>query len=353
MSKNWNTVPGNTPIQDGETLWLNPSTHAWESHKFATTKADVGLGDVDNTSDADKPISDDTQAALDTKAATDNLSDVAFSGDYQDLLNKPSIPPPAPVDSVNGQTGAVVLIWEDVSADPVGSADDAETAAKAYTDGELSSLAEVARTGSYDDLADKPTLGSAAAANSSDFATSTQGALADTATQPGDLAPVATSGAYADLSGKPTIPAAQIQSDWNQNNSGSADYIKNKPSIPSVPTYSQSPVSRSLNSAFRPSTTRNILASYSIETAAQITISGGQSITVYLEISADGSTGWTEISRISNGNSGTLIVGVSLTQTLAQSLVGTIPAGYYARIRSSATGSATATYRSGQETALL
>ena len=38
-------------------------------------------------------------------------------------------------------------------------------------------------------------------------ATSAQGALADTAVQPGDLATVATSGAYGDLSGTPTIPS--------------------------------------------------------------------------------------------------------------------------------------------------
>ena len=37
-------------------------------------------------------------------------------------------------------------------------------------------------------------------------ATAAQGALADTAVQPGDLATVATSGAYADLSGTPSIP---------------------------------------------------------------------------------------------------------------------------------------------------
>ncbi len=41
-----------------------------------------------------------------------------------------------------------------------------------------------------------------------DFATTAQGALAETAVQPGDLARVATTGAYADLTGKPTIPAA-------------------------------------------------------------------------------------------------------------------------------------------------
>ena len=40
-------------------------------------KADVGLGNVDNTSDADKPISDDTQAALDLKAPK---ADPTFTG---------------------------------------------------------------------------------------------------------------------------------------------------------------------------------------------------------------------------------------------------------------------------------
>lgn len=39
---------------------------------------------------------------------------------------------------------------------------------------------------------------------------------------------------YNDLYGKPTIPAAQIQSDWNQTNTSSKDFIKNKPTIPSI-----------------------------------------------------------------------------------------------------------------------
>ena len=48
------------------------------------------------------------------------------------------------------------------------------------------------------------------------------------------LAPVAISGSYNDLSNKPTIPAAQIQSDWNQTNTSAKDYIKNKPTIPAT-----------------------------------------------------------------------------------------------------------------------
>src|SRR5690606_14309028 len=51
-------------------------------------------------------------------------------------------------------------------------------------------------------------LGTAAAADIGDFATAAQGALADTAVQPGDLATVATTGAYSDLTGTPALGTA-------------------------------------------------------------------------------------------------------------------------------------------------
>lgn len=59
---------------------------------------------------------------------------------------------------------------------------------------------------SPDFIKNKPTLGTAASAAATDFATAAQGALANTAVQPGDLATVATSGSYNDLENKPTIP---------------------------------------------------------------------------------------------------------------------------------------------------
>lgn len=49
-----------------------------------------------------------------------------------------------------------------------------------------SSLATVATTGAYADLSGRPSLGTAAAANTGDFATAAQGGKADTALQPGD-----------------------------------------------------------------------------------------------------------------------------------------------------------------------
>lgn len=51
------------------TLTVNLSSHTSDkSNPHEVTKAQVGLGDVDNTSDANKPISTATQTALDTKA---------------------------------------------------------------------------------------------------------------------------------------------------------------------------------------------------------------------------------------------------------------------------------------------
>ena len=48
------------------------------------------------------------------------------------------------------------------------------------------------------------------------------------------LKTVATSGSYDDLSNKPTIPAAQVQSDWNEDNQESKAFILNKPTIPTA-----------------------------------------------------------------------------------------------------------------------
>lgn len=53
-----------SPI-NGQTIRFNSTSNLWEKHTLV--KGDVGLGNVDNTSDLDKPISNDTQNALNTK----------------------------------------------------------------------------------------------------------------------------------------------------------------------------------------------------------------------------------------------------------------------------------------------
>ena len=54
----------------------------------------------------------------------------------------------------------------------------------------------------------------------------------DTFVDKGNLANVATSGEYSDLLNKPTIPAAQVQSDWNATSG--MGVILNKPTIPAA-----------------------------------------------------------------------------------------------------------------------
>lgn len=125
------------------------------------TKAQVGLGNVDNTSDLNKPISTATQTALDLKA---------------------------------DKSTTYTKIETDTLLD-----------AKQDTISDLSTIRSNASAGksASDTIA---TYGNIVTHNVSEFATAAQGAKADTAVQPSDLATVATSGSYNDLSNKPTIP---------------------------------------------------------------------------------------------------------------------------------------------------
>lgn len=179
------------------------------------------------------------------------------------------------------------------------------------------SLAAVATSGAYSDLAGRPTLST-----------------------------VATSGNYADLSGKPSIPAAQIQADWTQTNSGSVDFIKNKP-VPATAT-----ASRSFNSAFQVSTTKNAEVRYTVEITSSISLAGTNAGTIFLETSPDNSA-WTEEGRIVNAQGGGLVVGLSLTQTFSAQLTAYVPSSYYVRLRSVvASGTPTFTIRQARETTL-
>lgn len=119
---------------------------------------------------------------------------------------------------------------------------------------ESADLATVATTGSYDDLTDKPTI--PAAQVQSDYAQTNTSAVDYIKNKP-NLATVATSGSYTDLSNKPTDATQSasglmsstdktkldgiasgaeenVQSDWSQSDNTADDYIKNKPTIPTV-----------------------------------------------------------------------------------------------------------------------
>ena len=178
---------------------------------------------------------------LENYPLTSSLSDVAFSGDYEDLSDKPTIP--TKTSDLDNDSGFITNTVNDLTN---------------YT---LSSnLSTVATTGDYDDLLDKPTIPSKTSDlnNDSGFITKSVNDLTNY-TLTSSLASVATSGNYNDLSNKPTIPtvptnvsaftndAGYITNSVNDltnytltsnlatvATSGSYNDLSNKPTIPSV-----------------------------------------------------------------------------------------------------------------------
>ena len=130
---------------DVDTFTLNQTAN--KCLNLTLDKCDVWLSNVDNTSDADKPVSDATLCALACKQ--DNIDD----------LNT------IRCNACAGKTAneTIANYWDIVTH------------------------------------------------NSCEFATATQGWKADSAVQPGDLCTVATSGKYCDLSWQPTIPTDNCQ----------------------------------------------------------------------------------------------------------------------------------------------
>lgn len=122
------------------------------------------------------------------------------------------------------------------------------------------------------------------------------------------------------------------------------------------PTYSQTAVSRSLNTIFQPSTTRNVVGAYSVRIACSASLLGGQEGAVVFEISPSSTfaSGIVEVGRIENRNSVALAIAITVNQDFTGTVVGTVPTNYYVRLRTiNTTGTPTFTYKSGQETTIL
>lgn len=148
------------------------------------------------------------------------------------------------------------------------------------------------------------------------------------------------------------VPDPQIQSDWTQTNTSSLDYIKNKPAIGSR-TFNNP--TRSLNTAFQISSSQDASVSYSVDISASLSLSGGQTGTVTLQYADDSgfTTNVKTVTQASNGNSGTLTIGLGLTQLGTAALSGMIPASKYVKIVTANTsGTPTFTYRNAQEVLL-
>lgn len=123
------------------------------------------------------------------------------------------------------------------------------------------------------------------------------------------------------------------------------------PQGPSI-VVSQSSASRSLNSVFQPSSTRNVLAIYTVQLTITASITGGQNGDVILEIASDSgfTTNVQTIGVSGFGQTYTLAIALQGVQPDKRQVMGIIPAGYYARLRTiNNTGTPSYSYVAGQE----
>ena len=89
---------------------------SYRTGNVSVSKADIGLGNVDNTSDLNKPISTAVQTALDGKQGT-LTAGANITIDANNVISASGGGTGA-VESVNGKTGVVVLDADDVGALP-------------------------------------------------------------------------------------------------------------------------------------------------------------------------------------------------------------------------------------------
>lgn len=109
---------------------------------------------------------------------------------------------------------------------------------------------------------------------------------------------------------------------------------------------------RSLNTAYQISAARNAIVSYSVDVTATMSLTSGQTGTVVLEYADDSgiTTNVVTVSDGLSGNTGTLTIGLGLTQLGTINVGGVVPAGKYARLRTvNTTGTPSFAFRRAQE----
>jgi len=139
-----------------------------------------------------------------------------FDGSYISLSGKPTLGTAAALDvPASGDAATTEVVKGDDSR-----LSDART--------------PTSHTHTTSDITDFPTIPAAPGTLDTTQTTAQSTSASEALSGSVKLHKVAKTGTYSDLIGTPTIPDAQIQSDWNQSDNTKKDYIKNKPTIPSV-----------------------------------------------------------------------------------------------------------------------
>lgn len=128
---------------------------------------------------------------------------------------------------------------------------------------------------------------------------------------------------------------------------GQFNSLTDKPTI----SFAQASATRAIVTGSNPagfqlSATKDAFVFYSVRATPALSLTSGQNSLVKLQISANGTSGWQDVTNQEGGISGTLVVGLGITNANGGMIGGFVPKGWYARLLG--TGVA-ATFQSGQE----
>jgi len=88
--------------------------------------------------------------------------------------------------------------------------------------------------------------------------------------------------------------------------------------------------------AYQPSTSRYTMVSVSVQVACALSLTGGAAGNVSLQTSPDNIT-YTTVQQLTNANSGSLTIGLNITNTNGAVLSAVLPPNYYYKLVSAAT----------------
>lgn len=309
------------------------------------TKNEVGLSNVDNTSDINKPISTATQSALDTKLSSQTQVDWNQSNpvavDF--IKNKPSIP--GAISLTTTGTGAATLISNvlNIPTPSIPTNNNQLTNGNNYVDaagarGSISlSTTGTTGTASYSSSTGILNIPSYAPTNSQII--SALGFTPYSSSNPSG---------YVNQAGARTSISLTTSGTSGVSTYDNSTGVLNIPNYNvSAPSFNNTAVKTINGAGVQISTTKNTRVSYTITHTIALTLilSSGSSM-VYLEISPNNST-WTSISQA--GFSDAVAVAVALNKTSTNNVQGEIPAGFYVRLRAVTSGAGSAAYTVGQE----
>lgn len=157
-----------------------------------------------------------------------------------------------------------------------------------------------------------------------------------------------------DLS-KPISTATQTALDGKFNNptGSTSQVILGNGTLGSFPSFTLTPSSivstaRSLNTAYQESSTKYVDVRVSTSILCTLSLTGGQDGSIFLEYSADGSTNWTFAGQSRTSNTGSLTLGLNTSQAGASQISVLLPPGYYWRLRTvNTTGTPTFAFLGG------